>query len=83
MVAIAAIALADHRAKGRALRAASVAAWFCHHRNERCGARTAQAVEAGWNRRERDYVLAGAALGLVAVGSGVAAARMRTRDVGG
>jgi hypothetical protein len=82
VVVLAVVAVGDHHRKGRSLRKASVAAWFCSHRGERCGERTPQAVESAWNRRERGYLVAGSALALVAIAGGAAAIRTGRRDVG-
>jgi hypothetical protein len=75
LAALGAIAVADHSHKHSTRAKAQRDAWFCRHRGTECGGADPAAIEAAWNRRERVYLVLAGALGLVALGSGVAAAR--------
>jgi hypothetical protein len=77
VAAVCVIAVLDHSNKHRVRAAAQRDAWFCRHQGTHCGGASPAALEASWNRRERGYVVAAGALGIVVLASTVAAARSR------
>ena len=76
-VAIAAIAVVDHRNKQSRANHAELEAWYCVHKGTRCGGPSAERIERHWNERQIAYegavaILAACGLACIALAGSTA-----------
>jgi len=57
------VAVVDHHEKQARLERAEVLAWYCTHRDTRCGGPSSKRIEARWNKRQLAYEWVVALLG--------------------